>query len=293
MLLNEDFYNERYLDETSRMNTQEDILDEGIDINYEENTIRYNPSHQNNVDTSLEDNPTVTDEYGEGVKVYSIFKRKKDTFDDGNPLLYALKGDLNPEHNSKKLWTFKTNKDRNAVHRQIELITDKFLKMVPAGFTIVIPSSNGLNKYIADLMKRKSRAILLVDDILLKVTTEEAWEAATENGSLFKQEYKGHVEAALRELKSYLDDMDKHHDGYFTRHKIKNKRMRDVLVYTIKHSETAENKYKKQIDGSDILLIDDSIHAGQTIKEAIGVINSIYNPKSITVLTLFSKLYSE
>ena len=41
----------------------------------------------------------------------------------------------------------------------------------------------------------------------------------------------------------------------------------------------------------DILFIDDSIHASQTVKEAVNIINSIYNPKSVTVLTLFSKLY--
>ena len=61
----------------------------------------------------------MTKEYGEGVKVYSIFKRKKDAIDDANPLLYTLNGDTNQRHNSKRSWTFKTNKDRNAVHRQI------------------------------------------------------------------------------------------------------------------------------------------------------------------------------
>lgn len=189
---------------------------------------------------------------------------------------------------AKRSWTFKTDKDRNAVHQQIELITEKFLKMFPAGFTIIIPSSNGLSKYIAEIMKRKSSDILLIDDILLKVTTEEALDAAMENGSLFKKEYKGRVESALAELEVYLKDMDEHYEGYFTRHKVMNERMREVLVYTIKHSETAERKYKKDIDNSDILLIDDSIHAGQTVQEAINVINGLYNPKSVTVLTLLS-----
>ena len=51
----------------------------------------------------------------------------------------------------------------------------------------------------------------------------------------------------------------------------------------------AERKYKKDIDNSDILLIDDSIGAGQTVQEAINVINSLYSPKSVTVLTLDTK----
>ena len=89
-------------------------------------------------------------------------------------------------------------------------------------------------------------------------------------------------------MRTYLDAMDKKNDGYFTRHLVKNEQMREVLVCTIKHAETAERKYKKYIDNSDILLIDDSTRAVQTVQEAINVINGLYSPKSVTVLTLFS-----
>ena len=58
--------------------------------------------------------------------------------------------------------------EKNAIYRQIELVTDKLLKLYPAGFTIIVPPSNG-NKYIADLMMSKSRNIMVVVDILLKV----------------------------------------------------------------------------------------------------------------------------
>ena len=112
---------------TAFFNREADKIDQKYNDSNDED---YNPSHQNNVDKLLENTPTMTEEYGEGVKVYSIFKRNKDTGD----------GDLNKEQNSKRSWTFKTNKDRNAVHQQIELITEKFLKMFPAGFTIIIPS---------------------------------------------------------------------------------------------------------------------------------------------------------
>lgn len=186
-------------------------------------------------------------------------------------------------------YLFVIDRDPNTVHWQIELIAEKFLKMYPAGFTIIMPSSNGLSKYIAEIMKRKSRDIQLIDDILLKVTTEEALDAAMENGSLFKKEYKGKVESALTELDVYLKDMNEHYDGYFTRHLVKNEQMREVLVDTIKHTETAEGKYKKYIDNSDILLIDDTIRAGQTVQEAINVIKGLYSPKSVTLLTLDTK----
>ena len=47
-------------------------------------------------------------------------------------------------------------------------------------------------------------------------------------------------------------------------------------------------KYAKEIYQHNILLLDDSISRGQTIKNACDILNS-FQPKSITVLTMFSK----
>ena len=45
----------------------EKIVNEGIDTDYDNLTVAYNPSHQDNVDTSIENNPTMSNEYGDGV----------------------------------------------------------------------------------------------------------------------------------------------------------------------------------------------------------------------------------
>ena len=49
-------------------------------------------------------------------------------------------------------------------------------------------------------------------------------------------------------------------------------------------------KDSKIINGQDILIIDDTISRGQSIKEACQIMLESYAPKSITVLTLLSKL---
>ena len=85
--------------------------------------------------------------------------------------------------------------------------------------------------------------------------------------------------------------MEEERDGYFTRHFVKNPTMRNLLTQTLKLSKDAAARYAKDIDGKDVLLIDDSISRGQTIKEACTIISENYEPKSITVLTLFSKVY--
>ena len=183
------------------------------------------------------------------------------------------------------------NKDCYAIDSQIEIIVEKLTNMYPAGFTILVPTSNSQTSYIANAIKSKSRNVMIVNDILLKVTTIEAFNAAVEPDSLFRQLYTGQMNKRLKELRMYLNRMDKSYDGYFTRHLVSNRRMRNALTYTIKHSEAADGKYIKLIDEQPILLIDNSNQSGQSSKEVISVLKSYYDPKSITVLTLFSKLY--
>lgn len=259
------------------------IITEGIDINYTDFTVSYNPSHQNNVDTSLDNNPSISEEYGEGIRVYSLLKRKKDSELDGNPLLYAFK--------EEKGWKFRSNEDRNEILNQIHLIAEKFARIYTAGFTILIPSGNSLNRMISNILKSKAANIVVVDDVLTKITTEEVMDIVITQNSPFLCYYKNSMEQALRQLKTYLEQMDKERGGYFTRHFVRDSKMRDVLTQTLKLSNDAAARYSKDIDGKDILLIDDSISRGQTIKEACQIINENYEPKSITVLTLFSKAY--
>lgn len=80
------------------------FLHEGIYFDPQNRTVAYNPSHEDYVDTSVENNPTADGEIVPGVQVWSVFKRKRGELrEDGNPLIYALKGEG---------WTFRTEKDR-------------------------------------------------------------------------------------------------------------------------------------------------------------------------------------
>lgn len=259
------------------------LINEGIDIDYDNLTVAYNPSHQENVDTSIENNPTVSNEYGEGIKVYSLLQRKGESPMDGNPLLYAFKGERG--------WSFRTENDKAAILAQVDAIALKFANMYPLGFTVLIPSGNHLNRMIGDIIKGKGSNVLVVDDVLTKITTEEVMDIVMEKGSPFHIAYRNNMDAALRQLRTYLDEMDKERSGYFARHFVRDSRMRDILTNTLKLTSDAVARYSKSIDGKDVLLIDDSISRGQTIKEACGILLENYEPNSATVLTLFSKLY--
>ena len=73
---------------------------EGIDIDRVNRTVSFNDNHENNVDTSLTNNPTFKADIVNGVEVWSIFQRKRSINGDGNPLIYAYKNEKGWKFNS-------------------------------------------------------------------------------------------------------------------------------------------------------------------------------------------------
>jgi len=256
-------------------------LDEGIDFDPQTKTVSYNPTHENNVDTSIENNPSYNKELVSGVQVWSVFKRKRGLRGDGNPLIYALKGEG---------WAFRSEEDRLAIERQFDAIATKFAKAYPIGVTILMPSGSELNKYIADVVMSKSKDAELIEGVICKLTTEEVDEIVLDFNSKFREFYKDDFNSKYFELGRYLDLMDKERNGYFSRHLIKNNQMRDILDSTLKLSDDRFAEFANKINGQDILIIDDTISRGQTIAEACQIMRDSYSPKSITVLTLLSSL---
>lgn len=255
-------------------------FNEGIDFDTE--TVAYNSSHENYVDISIENNPTIDGEIVPGVQVWSMFKRKKgETQEDGNPLVCALNGEG---------WTFRSEEDREAIEKQFDLIASKFVSMYQKGITVLIPSGNELNKHIADVVLSKSENGKLIEGVICKLTTEEVNDIVLDFNSKFREHYKDNFNSAYYRLDRFLDQMDKQLKGTFSRHLIKDPEMRDVLDFTLKVSEDIYAEFASKINGQNILIIDDTIGSGQSIKEACQIMLESYAPKSITVLTLSSKL---
>lgn len=259
------------------------VINEDIDFDPHTKTVSYNPSHEKNVDTSIEHNPTMDGDIVPNVQVWSIFKRKRGLRGDGNPLVYALKGEGG--------WTFRDESDRNAIEKQFDAIATKFATMYPVGVTILMPSGSELNMHIADVVMSKSRNAELIKGVICKLTTEEVDDIVLDFNSKFRDFYKDEFNSKYYELGRYLDLMDKERNGYFSRHLIKNNQMRDVLDSTLKLSDDRFAEFANKINGQDVLIIDDTISRGQSIKEACQIMLESYAPKSITVLTLLSKLY--
>ncbi len=259
-------------------------LDEGIEFDPSTRTVSYNPSNDDIVDTSIDNNPTMDGSIVPGIEVWSIFKRKRGAkgSGDGNPLVYALKGEG---------WTFRSEADKEAIEQQFSKIASKFAAMYRVGITVLMPSGNELNNRIANVILSKSPNAELIEGAICKLTTEEVDDIVLRFDSKFREAYKDDFNTAYWELKGYLELMNDEREGYFSRHMIKNGKMRDILDFTFKVSPDRFAKYANKINGQNILILDDTISRGQSIREACRVIQDSYAPKSITVLTLLSRAY--
>lgn len=255
---------------------------EGIDIDYVDQKVRYNPDHQHNVDTSIEGNPTVDTELIPGIEVWSIFSRNRTDVRDGNPLVYALKGEGK--------WHFDSDSDRKAIEQQFNLIADKFLAEHRYDVTVIAPTSNPLNEYIVRIITSKKPDIEYIRGALLKLSTDDVANMVEDKDSAFVQTYKDDIMTARRLLFTYLERMDRERGGTFTRHLVSDNKMRNVLDRTLKNNDDLVAEDAAKITDHDVLIVDDTISRGQTIREAVNIIRSCYAPKSITVLTLFSAL---
>lgn len=253
------------------------VINDGIDFDPNTKTVLYNHSHEENVDISIKHNPTMDGDIVPNVQVWSIFKRKRGLRGDGNPLVYALKGEGG--------WTFRNESDRNAIEKQFDAIATKFATMYPVGVTILMPSGSELNMHIADVVMSKSRNAELIKGVICKLTTEEVDDIVLDFNSKFREFYKDEFNSKYYELGRYLDLMDKEKKGSFSRHLIKDPEMRDVLDSTLKLSNDRFAEFANKINGQDILIIDDIISKGQSIKEACHIMMESYAPKSITVLS--------
>lgn len=92
-------------------------INKGIDFDRQSQTVSFVPDKEDNVDTSIKTNPTMDDTIVPNVNVWSIFKRKQGNRGEGNPLIYALKGENN--------WRLKTPADRFSIEMQFNKIAKK------------------------------------------------------------------------------------------------------------------------------------------------------------------------
>lgn len=256
------------------------LISEGIDVDEFSRTVFMTDKHEELINTSVANNPTVLTGYIPNVEVWSIFQRKSGGMNDGNLMLYALKNEKGYDL-----------KNRKKIFGRIEHLVNNFFEQKSGiDVTIMCPSSNKLNTYFAKLASKKCKDPKLIDNLIVKMSIEEVDDYIFDKDSQFRKFYGRRFREAYSLLQKYYKSMK---NGVFQFHHIIDKEMRKVIERTIKISDEYWGDYVDAINGKNILIIDDSITFGHTLKESIERITDVFTPKSITVLTLFSPLYTK
>ena len=176
----------------------------------------------------------------------------------------------------------------------LDLYTRKHCENVA---TIVCPSENQLNHMFSYAFRKNAesigKTINIQEDYLVKYPVDDIRHDIVDNSlsELNKWLLSLPASVALKKRKildKALDKMDDEHNGIFAYHFIKDVDIRKHISNTMKLSSNAKN-----IEGENIIVIDDTMSQGKTLAEACQLLCGSYLPKTIVGLTLFSPLKSK
>lgn len=263
--------------EKSYTNDLDNYIVEGLNIDVDNKTVSLTDAHNSGIDFSLVNNP-VYDKHN-GYDVISIFKRTSltdinNTQRDGNPFIHALK--------NKNGWKFNITSEE--INKYIRRFLNVCKKINNKYDTIIItPSASELNEKFMKAISRHVDANNIINEYFVKLSKEEIIDDDLIDIERIRNDYGNSFNKVMSEIHRSFRRMK---GETFEAKYIK----KEYLKY-IKYIETnGDDGIRKYIDDKDILLLDDTISSGETVSQCINGILSNFIPKSITIITLLSKV---
>ena len=263
----------------SYINDFDNYIVEGLNINVDNKTVSLTDNHNSGIDFSLVNNP-VYDKHN-GYDVISIFKRTpltdiNNTRRDGNPFIYALK--------NKNGWKF--NITTSEITKYIRRFLNICKKINNKYDTIIItPSASELNEKFMKTISRQVDANNIINEYFVKLSKEEIIDDDLIDIERIRNDYGSSFNKVMSEIhRSFRRMKGETFEAKYVK--------KEYLKY-IKYIETnGDDNIRKYIDDKNILLLDDTISSGETVSQCINGILSNFMPKSITIITLLSKVKS-
>ena len=263
----------------SYTNDFDNYIVEGLNIDVDNKTVSLTDKHNSGIYFSLVNN-SVYDKHN-GYDVISIFKRTpltdiNNTQRDGNPFIYALK--------NKHGWKF--NITTSEITKYIRCFLNICKKIKNTYDTIIItPSASDINEKFMNVISKQVNADKIINEYFVKLTKEEIIDDDLIDIERIRNDYGNSFNKVMSEIHRSFRRMK---GEIFEAKYVK----REYLKY-IKYIETnGDDNIRKYIDNKDILLLDDTISSGETVSQCINGILSNFIPKSITIITLLSKVKS-
>ena len=263
--------------EKSYTNDLDNYIVEGLNIDVDNKTVSLTDAHNSGIDFSLVNNP-VYDTYN-GYDVISIFKRTSltdinNTQRDGNPFIYALK--------NKNGWKFNITSEE--INKYIRRFLNVCKKISNKYDTIIItPSASELNEKFMKAISRQVNANNIINEYFVKLSKEEIVDDDLIDIERIRHDYGNSFNKVMSEIhRSFRRMKGETFEAKYVK--------KEYLKY-IKYIETnGDDNIRKYIDDKNILLLDDTISSGETVSQCINGILSNFMPKSITIITLLSKV---
>ena len=263
--------------EKSCMNDFDNYIVEGLNIDVDNKTVSLTDNHDSGVDFSLVNNP-IYDKHN-GYDVISIFKRTpltdiSNTQRDGNPFIYALK--------NKNGWKFNiTLEEINKYIRQFLNVCKKINNKYDT--IIITPSASDINEKFMNVISKQVNADKIINEYFVKLTKEEIIDDDLIDIERIRNDYGNSFNKVMSDIhRSFRRMKGETFESKYVK--------KEYLKY-IKYIETnGDDNIRKYIDDKDILLLDDTISSGETVSQCINGILSNFIPKSITIITLLSKV---
>lgn len=284
---------------------------EGLELRTDPNNpqkklVTWTDLHEEGLDTSLKTNPICNcgmfEFNGHKIPVISTFKRKASKYvkGDGNPALYALKKERNFELTNQQAFLKRFNLILDTLVQTLDdilvLLPDHYFHWHPDTL-IPLPSTNPLNTYITKSVASKFKGVNAVDNALRKLTYQEILDCINDDENMVYYDFWSALIAnnfpiedpqnIIRDLYNEFKKADPTLQGTFKRHAIKNLKIRNAITHTM----ALNMAYYDEINGKNIVLLDDSITFGASIKETLKLLHTMYEPKSIIIITMFSEKY--
>ena len=263
----------------SYTNDFDNYIVEGLNINVDNKTVSLTDNHNSVIDFSLVNNP-VYDKHN-GYDVISIFKRTpltdiNNTRRDGNPFIYALK--------NKNGWKFNiTCEEINKYIRRFLSICKKIKNKYDT--IIITPSASDINEKFMNVISKQVNADKIINEYFVKLSKEEIVDDDLIDIERIRRDYGNSFNKVMSDIhRSFRRMKGETFEAKYVK--------KEYLKY-IKYIETnGDDNIRKYIDDKNILLLDDTISSGETVSQCINGILSNFMPKSITIITLLSKVKS-
>ena len=252
---------------------------EGIYINNKKHTVSLNDENNNGVDFSLINNPVYYNV--DGIDVISIFKRNKLTEEksipirrlDANPFIY--------EEKKKNGWTFDiTNEEITKYIKRFLEVCNKINNQYDT--IIMVPSKAELNSRFMKAVAKFVKAKTTVEKYFVKMSVEDIYNKKCIDYDSIEKDFPQNYQEIEDDIHAKLNDME---SEYFEAKLMPKKYLKYIRYITNNGDDLSE-----QINDKHILILDDIMSSGSTVSQCVKNINETFNPKSITVITLLSKL---